>query len=320
MSTRLKHFIAPLFLLASFTTSLHAASFSTIYSFGDSLSDAGNDYIASGGTIPASPPYSNGRFTNGNVWVQDLSASLGLGAVTPSLAGGNDYAYGGAQTGTLGTFYTAEAGDLIGGPDSQISQFQTAHPTADPNALYTIWIGANDLDAILKGGGTTTNVAQAVGNVDAAIAALTTEGAKDFLILTVPDLGKTPAVTVFGPAAVAAASGLSALYDTELFGSLSAFSTDSISVLDTYSLLDEIVANPSAAGLTDVTDPCLNTVTQSVCSTPNSYLFWDELHPTAAGHAIVADAALNVLTPEPATYGLIALGLGGICFLRRRKV
>ena len=74
--------------------------FSTIYSFGDSLSDAGNVSLGTLGTLPVGNGiYSGGRFTNGNVWVQDLAQNLGLAAPKPSLAGGTDYAYGGAETG-----------------------------------------------------------------------------------------------------------------------------------------------------------------------------------------------------------------------------
>jgi hypothetical protein len=38
-------------------------------------------------------------FSNGPVWVQDLSVDLGLGTLSPSLAGGTDFAFGGAETG-----------------------------------------------------------------------------------------------------------------------------------------------------------------------------------------------------------------------------
>jgi phospholipase/lecithinase/hemolysin len=62
--------------LLSAGPSLAVSPYSSIYSFGDSLSDAGNAYILDGGTDPL-PPYSSGRFTNGNVWVHDLSQMLG---------------------------------------------------------------------------------------------------------------------------------------------------------------------------------------------------------------------------------------------------
>ena len=74
---------------------------SGIVSFGDSLSDVGNYYAATGGAVPpASYGYDPGRFTNGPNWVEYLARDLGVAVPTASLKGGTDYAYGGATTGT----------------------------------------------------------------------------------------------------------------------------------------------------------------------------------------------------------------------------
>ena len=100
-----------------------AVDYSGLFAFGDSLSDTGN-LLTLTGTQPVAP-YSNGRFSNGPVWVQDLSTSLGLGPVTPSLLGGNDYAYGGAQTG-LTAVNPPGPGNFIDLP-SQLQQFQATH-------------------------------------------------------------------------------------------------------------------------------------------------------------------------------------------------
>ena len=72
-------------------------AYTALFAFGDSLSDAGNDWIADGHTDPVSPYY-QGHFSNGLTWVEDLSNMLGLGTLTPSLAGGHDFAFGGAET------------------------------------------------------------------------------------------------------------------------------------------------------------------------------------------------------------------------------
>src|SRR6516165_9035563 len=64
--------------------------------FGDSLSDTGNVAIATGGAIPNPALYFQGRFSNGPIWVDALAQELGEPAVRPSLAGGLDYAFGGA--------------------------------------------------------------------------------------------------------------------------------------------------------------------------------------------------------------------------------
>jgi phospholipase/lecithinase/hemolysin len=306
---------------------LPAASAGTIdgiYAFGDSLSDVGNVFALTG--MPG-PPYVNGQFSNGPVWVQDLAAGLGLAPLTPSVLGGTDYAYGGAETGNT-VFHTANITDLVG-PGGQVAQFEASHATADPNALYTIWIGANDLDDI-PSSATPAQVAMDIGaiaaNIDTAIGELALAGAKDFLVLTVPDLGKTPAAIAGGPATVGEASALSADLDSTLvngsgpipsLSSLAGMYGLKLNVLDTYGLLDGIVANPSQYGFTDVTDPCL--VGMSVCATPNQYLFWDELHPTAAGHAIVGGKAVAIEeAPEPGSITLAGAGLLALVLVRRR--
>jgi phospholipase/lecithinase/hemolysin len=79
-------------------------TFSTIYSFGDSLSDAGNAWLLTKSSFasvaglsaePVSPPYfqesypnvNANVFSNGPLWTQDLSAALGLGTLAPSGVG-----------------------------------------------------------------------------------------------------------------------------------------------------------------------------------------------------------------------------------------
>lgn len=85
-------------ILAFASVAASASAYTSISVFGDSLSDGGNDYLYTGGAFPPSP-YA-GLFGNGPVAVTQLAANLGL-ALTPSLAGGSNYAFGGAETGTL---------------------------------------------------------------------------------------------------------------------------------------------------------------------------------------------------------------------------
>jgi phospholipase/lecithinase/hemolysin len=78
----------------------------------------------------------------------------------------------------------------------------------------------------------------------------------------------------------------------------------SIDYVNTYAMLDAAVANPSAYGFTNVTQPVWNgNLTDSHSGTlaatgaaQNGYLFFDDLHPTAAGHALLADGVTQSLT------------------------
>ena len=128
--------------------SASAGPFSGLVVFGDSLSDVGNIASATFGIYPGSTYYNN-RFSNGPVWVEALSVDLGFGAIQRSTAGGNDFAYGGAQTTGTGGFN----GIFIRDVDEQVDQFLNTR-TVDPGALFVVYAGANDF----LGGQTNVNV------------------------------------------------------------------------------------------------------------------------------------------------------------------
>lgn len=154
-----------------------AGGFSTLYAFGDSLSDAGNVSLLTANQIPARSIYSDGRFSNGNVWVQDLATNLHMPAVKPSVAGGTDYAYGGAETGGT-SVHAANPSDL----PSQLALFEARVPHPSPSALYTVWAGSNDLLDIANSTETpaqrAASVTQAVNNEVGFISGLIAHGAK----------------------------------------------------------------------------------------------------------------------------------------------
>src|SRR3984957_14310903 len=306
----------------------HDANFSAEYVFGDSLSDVGNVYLATGKTKPASP-YVNGQFSNGPVWVQELAARLGLPALTPSLAGGSDYAFGHATTGSPST-NNSDVPNL----EQQVGTFFSGHASAPSNALYTFSIGANDLSNILgglTGGLTPLQAAAAAAQVVASEAGdLAAAGAKDLVLFDVPDLGVTPQITALGsPAASTAATALSAFFDQRVLLDLAPVEAAGLTVFDlnTYALIDEAVKDQSAFGFSNVTAPCWtggftgSATGGSLCSTlpavQDTYLFWDNVHPTAAGHLLVADAALRapgLPLPPPSTWAMLLIGFGGLGF------
>jgi phospholipase/lecithinase/hemolysin len=304
--------------------------FSTIYAFGDSLSDAGNISFSTSSlnlfgvnTEPVSPPYysenyggtSESVFSNGPTWVQDLSLALGLGTLAPSLLDGNDFAYGGAETGDTPQNAGDTGIDAISLP-GQLAQYQLPTFTPLKGALYTLSVGGNDIFDILgetnpTAAQQTTDIDDAVANEVSFISALAADGAKNFLVLNVPDLGKVPEVTqgkVDGsaPAATRAAlaSSLASEYNSDLagqLGTLAARDSLSVNVVDVYALIDRAVADPAAYGLSNVTIPVWNgnftsansgTLAASGTAAQDQFLFFDDFHPTETGAQAVANLAL----------------------------
>ena len=282
-------------------------AFTTLFAFGDSLSDAGNLYFADRRTAPVSPPYDPGHFSNGPTWVEDLSEMLGLGALTPSLKGGNDFAFGGAQTGT-----TAIEGlnpiDLPG----QIVDYALSHPRPVPGALYTLDIGANDIMNTLSEfaagkitlGGVSTVVTEAENNTVHAIDALYLLGARNLLFYEVPNLGLTPLFD--GTPLQGVASFFARSFDKTVLADLVPLERLGLKVsdLNTYALLGKVEANPSHYGFTNASDPVWTgkftsytsgTLVSTNPAIQNQYLFWDHVHPTAAGHQLTADFAYGLL-------------------------
>ncbi len=297
-----------------------------IYAFGDSLSDAGNLSTSTG--APVSPPYykaqygsSSGTvFSNGPVWVQDLATALGLAIPSPSLSSGTDFAYGGAETGSTPQNASAPQYTAISLP-AQLAQFKLQVPNPSPTALYTLSIGANDLDSILADSSLTSaqqtaDINAAVGNEISFVKSLVSAGAKNLLILNVPDLGKIPEITLGldngsnTPSAAydALASQLSAQYNAALSAQLGAVTGAAIQVADAYTLLDAATANPAAYGLTNVTSPVWNgnflsagsgTLLATTPAAQNQYLYFDDYHPTETGQQAIANLAYQAVTGVP---------------------
>ena len=309
----------------------HASAYTALYSFGDSLSDVGNIFAASHGTVPApffpsgGPAYFDGRFSNGPNWVDDLSAKLGLGPVTASIDGGNDFAVGGAQTGPTSVNPGVPLVDL----NSQVDEFDVLHSSADSSALYTLDIGANDignaLSAVAKDPSFDLSgfLSEAVGNAVSAIDTLYGRGARDLLYYEVPDLSLVPAFMAGG----SLGGELAMQFNEGVLAGIKPLETgpDPLTVFDSpvFSAIQTIVAYPARFGFANVTSPCISGNIESPgtgCADPGQYLFWDTEHPTAAGHALTAELAEAVLTgapdpiaaPEASTWAMMLIGFGGL--------
>ncbi|MBY6263352.1 autotransporter domain-containing protein [Azospirillum sp. 412522] len=274
-----------------------AADYSSTIFFGDSLSDSGafQSLLPVGGKFTTNP---------GPVWAENLAGALGASATTAA-RGGTDYAVGGARVNTSVGFPATGLTALAPSVATQISGYlASTGGRADPNALYTVWGGANDIFTALNNPVTAqATVTQAAGDLVTQVARLRAAGARTILVPTVPDIGSTPFGQAQGATAAAQITQLVSGYNQLVTLGL-ANAGVSVIPIDTYSLLRAAVANPAAFGFTNVTGTACTTSSSLLCTsaslvTPNaaqSYLFADGVHPTTAGHRAVSDFVLNALT------------------------
>ncbi|MEH2014622.1 SGNH/GDSL hydrolase family protein [Nostoc sp.] len=248
-----------------------------LYVFGDSLSDTGMVFRATGGMYPPNPTYYQGRYSNGRVWIEYLAESLHLSSKQT-----NNFAYGGATTGSVGNSYVPS---LL----NQVQSFTQTHQKTNSDALYVLWAGANDY---LQG---VSSATVPVKNLTIAINSLTDVGAKKILVGNLPDLGQLP-VTRTSTNSVNL-SALTQAHNQGLRRSLKILSQQhsdlEIVVLDANTLYRNAIANPAAFNFTNVTSPCLSG--SSICSNPDQFLFWDGIHPTAAAHRIIGETAFSTI-------------------------
>ena len=294
--------------------------------FGDSLSDPGNAFVVLKRlgvspfvTVPPflslipDAPYARGalHFSNGPTWIEQLSLldhalpSAGPALVLPTVF--SNYAVGGALARGSGPF------DLSGQVNLFLGDFRGRGPD---NALYVLWAGGNDVRDALEAlavdpsvGTSKSILQQGVSSIYNNLLTLYGAGARRFLVPNAPDIGLAPAVRLQGSDAQKAATFLSMQFNGGLalaLAGLDSMPGVEIVRLDVFSILHKVVDAPGAEGLRDVQNPCirLNTFVHAFCARPDQFLFWDGIHPTVAGHRILArhaNAALGATSAREAT-------------------
>jgi phospholipase/lecithinase/hemolysin len=296
-----------------------APVFTQVVVFGDSLSDDGNvrhlmedQYFISypGGDFN----YSDGRFTNSSdtdpssdlyagTWHEQLTHTfLGLSDATNSLDGGTDHAFGGATTASgtsdrtvINNPFPFGGGDFTLTVDNlgkQVDDYLASN-TPDPDALYIIWGGGNDL----FDDDSSSHVTETASNVAGLVEQLAEAGARNFLVPNVPPLGLVPLYKDDATTATAlnAASGeYRSEFNTNLDGAITTLAGEGITItlyrLDIYGLFYRLATNPEDYGFTNISDSA-----QGESVDPDEYLFWDDIHPTTAGHYQIAVAANALL-------------------------
>lgn len=332
----LKHgkFIILILTICLFST-VNAAelNFNRIIFFGDSLTDNGNFYQTSFKLIPNSPPYYQGRFSNGKTWAEGVAAyyqQFNVQSTNNAVA---------KQTAQPNTFFTSLSG-TVGKYLKSIQALNAA------NTLFVIWIGGNDYmdGAPQVGPYTSTTVNEIKLNIEKLMAI----GGRHFVIMNLPDLSSVPR-----GANSALASNLKSLtlehnrkLESILINLRVTHPQANIQLFDMYKEFSQITQNPVEynekyhSHLSNTSESCFKggyflnrniedqrTLVSDIeehmqlptaqarqfargiqesavlttsydaaksfergaakqCSDPDSYLFWDEIHPSAAAHTI----------------------------------
>jgi phospholipase/lecithinase/hemolysin len=305
-----------------------AKSYSSLFVFGDSLVDAGNAYIGSGGT-QASPVngYFMGRFSNGPNFADDLSKALvGLALTVPALLGGTNIAVGGT------TAQHKFLGDLSFIEQATIFPAYTGSSTIPGDALVLVTFGGNDVRATDATPGQ-VSFQQAATDFSTALGLLYADGARNFVITGSPDIGLLPdSIIKTGDnqaqldLLTQRSQQISALFQGGTTA-LDALPGVNAAFFDLFGFEHDLIADPAAYGLPaglNTTTPCqvLGGGYPQLSGCVNS-LYFDDIHPTYQVHQAISNAILAQLqaaaVPEPAVWMTMILGFTAIGATMRRQ-
>lgn len=272
--------------------------------FGDSLSDNGNLYETYKHQLPVSPPYFQGRFSNGPVWIEQLVSSYYPTDPEKHLL---DYAYGGA-----GVLEGDDDEDGFFTLHREVSAYFQTHETADPNSLYVVWIGANNYLAVPDD--SEEALEQVLTGIQHQLHRLVEKGAKHILVVNLPDLGRTPVASNYD--IVEQMTYLSKEHNIRLAKDMEGYKAQYPDVqwmlLDVNVVFEDIFEHPNAYKFTNINGTCYEqasltskppTVLKMVRSikakaNPDAckgYLFFDPVHPTTELHQFMADRTRAIL-------------------------
>lgn len=286
-------------------------TYSNYYFFGDSLTDSGNTFALTG-SPPA--PYFQGRVSNGITYAEYLATGLAAAAVTSANGPKLNFAFAGA---------TAMAGSAVPNLTQQVGLYQARGITANANGLYVLLAGANDLlNAIQvpanQNATAMTNTGVGASNaVAGAVRSLATLGAKNILVLNLPDISKTARFTTGSGAsgALFMQNGVQA-FNNDIAGRIAGLGLNSdvnVTVFNLSAIFDTLLANASRFGFSITNREYLGILQAG--GNPGDvgqYIFWDGIHPTTKAHAVFAQVLTEALNPEfvlgtAATQGTSAL-------------
>ena len=311
--------------LTAFAAPASAQQIDRIVAVGDSYADEGNFFELLGINPATTTIYTSGRFSGTTNYLDTLSDILGVpvenfaigGAMAQTFAGGavNTNCPGIPASCPLGFTYEVDQFLNVG---AQSTAFPNSTPTFDEGDLLTVSIGGNDARYYQLTGGTlagaTTSAAISAAAATTQLDRLVAAGAPTISFLA-GDTGRLPEVTA-GSAAAEIRSTFSTAFNTSLQSTLAGYAADGVIVhyLDLNLMLDNVIANPTAYGITKgLVCPAFTppTPASSTCVLdPTGYLFYgDNVHLTGTGFAIVAQYVATQLAAPLTLQGASDLGM-----------
>ncbi|WP_219593078.1 SGNH/GDSL hydrolase family protein [Aeromonas salmonicida] len=303
-------------------------AFSRIVMFGDSLSDTGKMYSKMRGYLPSSPPYYEGRFSNGPVWLEQLTKQF------PGLPIANE-AEGGATAVAYNKISWNPKYQVINNLDYEVTQF-LQKDSFKPDDLVILWVGANDY--LAYGWNTEQDAKRVRDAISDAANRMVLNGAKQILLFNLPDLGQNPSAR--SQKVVEAVSHVSAYHNQLLLNLARQLApTGMVKLFEIDKQFAEMLRDPQNFGLSDVENPCYDgsyvwkpfatrsastdrqlsafspqerlaiagnpLLAQAVASpmarrsaSPlncEGKMFWDQVHPTTVVHAALSERAATFI-------------------------
>lgn len=269
--------LAALALMAACSAS--AADYTAIVAFGDSYTDTGRG-------APSSPPdYYDGRFSNGRLWIEYLSTTLGF-----NYNAANNYAVSGTESDELGEAIAKYPG------------------TKDSNGvLFAIWSGNNDFQGHLDEGTNddywSDSVAHTVSSLTNSCGLLYQKGARNIILFNQIDITQLPIFTEnysaeFGEYISGEINDMNSQLESALGPLLDASPGLQIYMVDAYDDFNSLLANYTSYGFVNdtigaINDPNLSNI--SFTGPGAAYVFWDDQHPTTKAHDLISGWVANEL-------------------------
>lgn len=298
--------------------STFSSPYSSFWALGDSLTDNGNLAFFAPDMIP-SPPYFEGRVSSGPTFAEYLAADFeAQGKPNANLA------FAGARAVTnaddIPDLLAQVFAPIAFYPDGQAGLVTRAAQFGE-RPLVSLFFGSNDVLSAFSAGENPIDAASAAAaEVLFVINQLAGFGVSDFLVLGLPDFALVPRLNTAPEPVRALASAAALTFDGAVASGLGGLPSHiAVTQIDVFSALRDIVGDPDAFGLSNVTDSCLGLTT--VCANPASFAFFDDIHPSGTVHLALANATREAFAPIPlpaAGWGLL-FALASLGALRRHR-